>query len=71
MKIIFELCCCKGTFDMFKCIGAPMLGSQPHFYGADPKLVENFASGINPNKEEHAIFIKFERVKKCFEISSF
>lgn len=48
---------------MFPCIGAPMMGSQPHFYGADPSLVDNFASGINPNKEKHAIFMHFEMVK--------
>lgn len=48
---------------MFPCIGAPMMGSQPHFYGADPSLVDNFASGINPNKEDHAIFMHFEMVK--------
>lgn len=41
-----------------------MMGSQPHFYGADPALVEKFASGINPKKEEHAIFMHFEMVSK-------
>lgn len=52
-----------GTFDMFPCVGAPMIGSQPHFYGADPSLVANFASGINPVKEDHAIYLHFEMVK--------
>lgn len=49
-----------GTFDMFPCIGAPMLGSQPHFYDSDPWLLDNFASGLNPNKKDHAIFMHFE-----------
>lgn len=52
----------KGTFDLFRCVGSPLFGSLPHFYKADPKLVENFASGINPNKEEHDIYIHFEIV---------
>lgn len=47
---------------MFPCIGAPMMGSQPHFYGADPSLVDNFASGISPEKDKHAIFMHFEMV---------
>lgn len=47
---------------MFPCIGAPMIGSQPHFYGADPSLLEHFSGGISPNKEEHAIFLHFETV---------
>lgn len=43
-----------------------MLGSQPHFYGADPWLVDNFAAGINPEKEKHAIFMHFEMVCNIF-----
>ncbi|XP_055308047.1 sensory neuron membrane protein 1-like [Sitodiplosis mosellana] len=37
-----------------------MFGSQPHFYGADPALRANFASGIEPSKDKHAIFMHFE-----------
>lgn len=41
-----------------------MFGSQPHFYGADPSLIDNFAPGsFHPNKEDHAIFLHFEMVK--------
>lgn len=53
---------------MFNCIGAPMFGSQPHFYGCDQEQVEKFASGINPTKEEHAIFMHFETVRKKFQM---
>lgn len=60
-----------GTFDMFACVGAPMLGSQPHFYGADPELVENFASGIEPNKDKHAIYMHFEMVSQPISIISY
>lgn len=52
----------KGTFDLFRCVGAPMIGSLPHFYNCDPKLVENFAGGIQPNKEKHDIYMHFEIV---------
>lgn len=53
----------KGTFDLFRCTGTPMVGSMPHFYDGDPELVKNFESGINPKKEDHAIFMHFELVK--------
>lgn len=52
----------KGTFDLFRCVGSPMMGSLPHFYKADPKLLGNIASGLNPNEEQHGIFIHFEIV---------
>lgn len=58
-----------GTFDLFRCINAPLIGSQPHFYGADPSLVANFESGINPKKEDHAIFMHFEMVYRNVTIN--
>lgn len=58
----------KGTFDLFRCVGSPLFGSLPHFYLADPELVNNFASGLNPNKEEHGIYIHFETV--CFYVNT-
>lgn len=59
----------KGTFDLFRCTGTPMFGSLPHFYGGDPQLVNNFASGLKPNKDEHAIFMHFELVRISLGIS--
>lgn len=56
-----DVCPRKGTFDLFPCVGAPMFGSMPHFYDADPWLLSNI-DGLNPNKEEHAIFMHFELV---------
>lgn len=44
-----------------------MMGSQPHFYGADPSLVEKFASGISPDKDKHAIYMHFEMVIEIFK----
>lgn len=52
----------KGTFDLFKCAGSPMFGSHPHFYNADPKLLEKI-DGLSPNKEEHGVFLLFEIVR--------
>lgn len=51
-----------GTFDLYHCVKAPMFGSMPHFYGADPSLRAKFASGIEPNETKHAIFLDFETV---------
>lgn len=51
----------EGTFDLFKCAGSPMFGSLPHFYKADPALLEKL-EGLSPNKEEHGIFLLFEIV---------
>lgn len=60
-------CPLKGTLDLFRCTGQPMVASHPHFYLGDPKLLSNIASGMNPNKDEHGIFMLFEIVnmKTC------
>lgn len=55
-----------GTFDLFPCTGAPMIGSHPHFYGADPSILNSFESGIKPNKEKHAIYSFMEGVSVFF-----
>lgn len=60
-----------GTFDLYHCVGSPLLGSLPHFHQADPKLRENFASGIEPNEEKHGIFMHFETVSSFFFVGHF
>lgn len=65
-----ELCFCrsedecplKGTMDLFPCLGVPITLSMPHFYNADPSLL-NAVEGLSPNKKEHEIFIKMELVR--------
>ncbi|XP_027325779.3 scavenger receptor class B member 1 isoform X2 [Anas acuta] len=37
-------------------LNAPMFISHPHFYNADPSLV-NAVEGLNPSKEHHALFL--------------
>lgn len=51
----------KGTFDLFRCTGVPMVGSLPHFYKAE-QLLSGIESGLNPNHEDHGIEVYFEHV---------
>lgn len=53
----------KGTFDLYKCSGSPMFGSHPHFYNADPALLEE-VEGLHPNKDEHGVFLLYEIVRE-------
>lgn len=57
-----DTCPPKGTIDLYRCGGIPMIGSLPHFYLGDPKLVEAIESGLNPVKEKHEIAMLFEIV---------
>lgn len=54
----------KGTMDLFPCLGAPVTLSLPHFYLADPSLLEAIGTGLKPTKKEHEIFINFELVSE-------
>lgn len=56
-------CPFKGTMDLFPCLGAPMTLSLPHFYKADPVLLEAMGVGLKPNPKEHETFINFELVR--------
>lgn len=59
----------KGTVDLFKCSGMPIIASLPHFYKAE-QLLEGIESGLNPNKEQHGIEMLFETVGFTFYINS-
>lgn len=52
-------------------LGMPMFGSLPHFYNADPKLLEGFESGLYPSKDIHGIQMLFETVGVSFDVLQF
>lgn len=56
-----ETCLKKGVMDLTKCIGAPLVASLPHFFQADQSYIEG-VKGLNPNFEDHAVYIYFEPV---------
>jgi len=50
-------CAPSGLFNVSKCqFGSPVMLSWPHFYQADPLLVEA-VEGLNPNQEKHQFHI--------------
>ncbi|XP_063708634.1 sensory neuron membrane protein 1-like [Culicoides brevitarsis] len=51
-------CPVKGTFDLSMCTSAPLVGSKPHFYDADPVL-RCHVRGLNPQKELHESVVDF------------
>uniref|UniRef100_A0AAR2ISX2 Scavenger receptor class B member 1 n=1 Tax=Pygocentrus nattereri TaxID=42514 RepID=A0AAR2ISX2_PYGNA len=42
---------------------SPVFISHPHFYNADPALLET-VSGLNPNEEDHGLFIDIHPVRR-------
>lgn len=55
-------CPLAGTMDILPCAQAPITVSLPHFLHADPTLLSNIASGLNPNEEEHEFTMAVELV---------
>ncbi|XP_004844031.1 scavenger receptor class B member 1 isoform X1 [Heterocephalus glaber] len=55
-------CLESGIQNISSCrFGAPLFLSHPHFYNADPVLVERVL-GLHPNAEEHALFLDIHPV---------
>lgn len=57
-----DRCPPQGTMDLSPCVKVPVTISAPHFYHADPSLLTNIASGLEPNKKKHEFFISLELV---------
>lgn len=55
-------CPVKGTMNLFPCVGVPLVASMPHFWKGDDSLFEKIASGINPEKAKHEIYVDLELV---------
>ncbi|KAJ8687761.1 hypothetical protein QAD02_023555, partial [Eretmocerus hayati] len=52
-------CMKKGAYDAFKCMGLPLVVTNPHFYNADPEFLEQ-VEGLNPNPELHTVAIDLD-----------
>ena len=52
----------RGLFNMSACqFGSPAMMSWPHFFEADPKLLEA-VEGLNPDPEKHQFYIDLQPV---------
>lgn len=57
-----KLCHTSGVYNMSACTaGIPMFASFPHFYKADPWLLDQF-DGLHPNQHDHESFIHIEPI---------
>lgn len=63
-------CPVKGTIDLFPCLEVPIVGSKPHFLDADPALLSK-VNGLNPNWDDHAVYVHFEMVCKYYHPFNF
>lgn len=57
-------CPIEGTLDLFNCMGVPIVATLPHFLDADPSLLENVESGLDPKKRDHEIMASVDLVSK-------
>ncbi|XP_066583077.1 sensory neuron membrane protein 1-like isoform X2 [Prorops nasuta] len=54
-----DTCLTEGLYDLRQCVGAPIIGTLPHFYLTDKKYLK-LVKGLNPDPEKHAIVMDFE-----------
>lgn len=58
----------KGLQNISPCqYGAPVYLSNPHFYQADPQLLET-VEGLSPNPAEHETYFKIQPVREEYII---
>lgn len=63
-------CPIEGTIDLFNCMGVPIVATLPHFLDADPSLLENVESGLDPKKKDHEIFASIDLVSYKMRLTS-
>lgn len=56
--ILGNLSCKK---DIFVYLGAPLIGSNPHFFNGDPRYITG-VEGLSPNQTKHETFFILEEV---------
>lgn len=54
-------CLKKGVMDLYKCTGAPVIVSSPHFYDCDPSFLKG-VRGLEPDAEKHQTYAIVEPV---------
>uniref|UniRef100_A0ABD2XJ81 Sensory neuron membrane protein 1 n=1 Tax=Trichogramma kaykai TaxID=54128 RepID=A0ABD2XJ81_9HYME len=50
-----DSCLPRGVYDLYRCIKAPLVLTNPHFYDVD-EVYASRVEGLEPEKERHAIF---------------
>lgn len=54
-----DTCLTRNLYDMTKCVGAPIIGSPPHFYDCEKNWLD-LVDGLHPNQEDHEMAMDFE-----------
>ncbi|XP_050445095.1 sensory neuron membrane protein 1-like [Cataglyphis hispanica] len=54
-----DTCLTRNLYDMTKCVGAPIIGSPPHFYDCEKNWFD-LVDGLHPNQEDHEMDMDFE-----------
>lgn len=62
-------CPIRGTMDMLPCMQVPITISLPHFLHADPRLLDNVASGLCPIEYKHEFFLAVQMVSNSYSIT--
>ncbi|XP_072748122.1 sensory neuron membrane protein 1 isoform X2 [Anoplolepis gracilipes] len=54
-----DTCLTRNLYDMTKCVGAPIIGSPPHFYDCEKNWLD-MVDGLHPNQADHEMDMDFE-----------
>nr|CAD7587218.1 unnamed protein product [Timema genevievae] len=61
-----DTCLKKGSFELSRCAGAPLVVTLPHMYETDEEYLRSVI-GQHPEQRKHEIFMEFEPVTLDFE----